>query len=142
MSIASFFRGLFSDSYLKVRVEGTTENGAQFTAKIPYGESVRSSVEREAFLAHARNRIFVDKGLRVTTMHIVGACEVHPDLDIDGKVRFEATLADGRHLTGRLPYQGDLVQGGGLAEIRAQLARQLLVETGQRCRELRITGAY
>lgn len=142
MNWRRFWKSLFSTSHLMVRVEGHDAQGRGFVAKLPYGESLETPEQQAAFLAHARQRLRVDQGVTAQALRIVGACEVWEDISPTGKVGFEATLADGRKLSGRMPYEGDLGNDPGFADIRRVLSEQLLVKTGQRCVELHITGAY
>ncbi len=141
MSLLRFLKNLLASSQLRVRVEGTAQDGSTFVLKLNWSASLETPAEQADFLKHARNWLFVEKGIRAAQLRIVDACELHPDIQPDGKVRFEATLEDGRTLTGRLPYEGNLATTS-MEELRTMIRRQLRVQTGQHCKELRITGAY
>lgn len=141
MSLLRFIKNLLASSRLKVRVEGTAEDGSTFVLKMDWSASLETPVERDEFLKHARNWLYVEKGIRPTQLRIIDACEVYPDIEPDGKVRFEATLDDGRKMTGRMPYEGNLATID-MEELRTMIRRQLRVQTGHHCKELRITGAY
>lgn len=142
MSWRGFWKSLFSTSHLNVRVEGEDQHGTSFVARLPYGEPLATKEQQEAFLRYAKQRLWVDKSVEVRTMRIVGACEVWDELQPTGKVSFRATLEDGRSLSGRMPYEGDLSLDPDFADIKKILADQLLVKTGQRCTQVHITGAY
>jgi hypothetical protein len=134
-------RDAFAAPTYKARIEGVLVNGQGFTVKQSFEGDPEDPAQREALLQHVRQAVYVERGIHVASLNWMGYCETYSDLQYDGKVRFEAILADGRRVPGKIPYQGTL-DSKGLAELRDTIAKQVLVQTGTACTSVRVLGAY